>query len=61
MFLPAVWALILMAPIHGRESIGEQVMSNAKFLQISSDVETNSFTSLFLTNYSLKKISKVNF
>ncbi len=50
-----------MAPIHGRESIGEQVMSNAKFLQICSDVETNSFTSLFLPNYSLKKISKVNF
>ncbi len=26
MFLTAVWTLILMAPIHCRESIGKQVM-----------------------------------
>ncbi len=28
MFLSAVWTLILMAPIHCRRSIGEQVMLN---------------------------------
>ncbi len=26
MFLSAVWTLILMAPIHSRGSVGEQVM-----------------------------------
>ncbi len=37
MFLSAVWTLILTAPIQCRGSIGEQVMSNATFLQIFSD------------------------
>ncbi len=35
MFLSDVWTFILMAPIHCRGSIDEQVMySNAKFIQI---------------------------
>ncbi len=40
MFLSAVWTLILMAPIHCRGSIGEQVMYNSP--EICSDEETNS-------------------
>ncbi len=44
MFLSAVWTLILTAPIHCRGFIGEQVMySNATFLQICSNEETNSW------------------
>ncbi len=43
MFLSAVLTLILTAPIHWW-SIGKQ-WCNAKFLQICSDEETNSFTS----------------
>ncbi len=39
-----VWTLILTAPIHCRGSIGEQE-SNANFLQIYFDQETNSSTS----------------
>ncbi len=39
MFLSAVWTLILMAPIHCKGA------SNAKFLQICTDEETNSSTS----------------
>ncbi len=42
MFLSAVWTLNLTAPIRCRASMGEQVKCNAKFIQILSDVETNS-------------------
>ncbi len=40
MFLSAVWTLILMAPIHCRASIGEQLMLNFS----KSVEETNSFS-----------------
>ncbi len=46
MFLSVVWTLILMALIHCRGSITEQLIQyNATFLQIYSDEETNSSTS----------------
>ncbi len=62
MILSAVWTLILMAPIHCKVLMGEQIMyCNAKFLQICSDEETNSSTSWmprgwvhFWVNYSFK-------
>ncbi len=41
MILSAVWTLILMAPIHCKVFMGEQIIyCNAKFLQICSDEET---------------------
>ncbi len=43
MFLSAVWTLVLMAPIHCRGSIGEQVMLN--FSKSVLMQQTNSFTS----------------
>ncbi len=44
--ISAVWTLILMAPIHCRGSIGEQVMyCNDKYLQICFNAESNTSTS----------------
>ncbi len=40
MFLSAVWTLILTAPIHFRQSIGEKVME-CTFLQICYDLESH--------------------
>ncbi len=47
MFLLAVWSLILTAPIHCRGSIGEQVMSNATFLQIFSNEQKKKIEFLY--------------
>ncbi len=45
MFLSAVWTLILAAPIHCKESIGD-----AKFLQICSDLGGGGQQHIYILN-----------
>ncbi len=64
MFLSAVWTLILMAPIHCRGAIGEQVMECKNLFQQTSilyvlRVNTYSANFCFWMNYIKKNCNKI--
>ncbi len=59
MFLSAVWTLILMAPIHCRGSIGEQVMQNFSILiYILDGLRVNKFPAKLLFWWAILLIIK---